>query len=440
MQDSKSAKRSIERWFTAVAMTAASLLHVSVGNAQTVTFDWIDVPGTGDITAPNPPDPVTGLGSVARPFRVSTAEVTNAQYLVFLNAMACIEDPNELYVDAMNRQSQGIRSQNLGSVNCTYSYVPNFEEIADRPVGNVSFYSALRFVNWLHNGQPSSVPLNPGSTLNADTDRGAYRITQDAIESNSVTRNVDARFFLLNADEWHKAAFYDAATESYYTYPTSSDTLPACVSPANGGDNTVNCNRSYVSPPPRAGFRVPAPKGSYPDTMSPYGILDMAGGVGEWTEEIQFNFFRTVRGGGYLAFPETLSSSSSQPFLPVATFNDIGFRVGALSLSLPASAPIDQDQDGILDIDDNCTVVPNAAQADSNNDGYGDACDADYDDDGIVGGLDFTSFAASYLSESGEPSYNPSVDCNSDGLIGGPDFVCFILGFNAGAPGPSAAE
>ena len=24
--------------------------------------------------------------------------------------------------------------------------------------------------------------------------------------------------------------------------------------------------------------------------MSPYGVLDMAGGVGEWTEETQFNF------------------------------------------------------------------------------------------------------------------------------------------------------
>jgi len=174
--------------------------------------------------------------------------------------------------------------------------------------------------------------------------------------------------------------------------------------------------------------------------MSPYGVLDMAGGIGEWTEETQFNFFRTVRGGGYLSFPEALSSSASQPFLPVATFNDIGFRIGTLPVSLPAAAPIDQDQDGTLDIDDNCTVVPNAAQADSNNDGYGDLCDADYDDDGIIGGLDFTSLVASYLAKEGDPAYNRAVDCNGDGLIGGPDFTCFIRGFNAGAPGPSASE
>jgi len=44
----------------------------------------------------------------------------------------------------------------------------------------------------------------------------------------------------------------------------------------------------------------------------------------------------------------------------------------------------DDDNDGILDIDDNCPLVANADQADNDNDGDGDVCDNDDDDDGVL--------------------------------------------------------
>ena len=40
----------------------------------------------------------------------------------------------------------------------------------------------------------------------------------------------------------------------------------------------------------------------------------------------------------------------------------------------PVPAPIDTDGDGVPDDEDNCPLVPNPDQADSNNDGVGDAC------------------------------------------------------------------
>ena len=48
----------------------------------------------------------------------------------------------------------------------------------------------------------------------------------------------------------------------------------------------------------------------------------------------------------------------------------------------------DTDGDGVEQAIDNCPTVPNPSQADSDNDGEGDACDLDSDDDGWVDGLD----------------------------------------------------
>jgi Thrombospondin type 3 repeat len=48
----------------------------------------------------------------------------------------------------------------------------------------------------------------------------------------------------------------------------------------------------------------------------------------------------------------------------------------------------DTDGDGIPDSSDNCPSVPNPDQADSDHDGFGDACDGDRDGDGVPNGDD----------------------------------------------------
>lgn len=49
---------------------------------------------------------------------------------------------------------------------------------------------------------------------------------------------------------------------------------------------------------------------------------------------------------------------------------------------------IDQDKDGICDDEDNCIFVKNPTQVDTDNDGYGNACDTDRDNDGYTEDVD----------------------------------------------------
>ena len=94
----------------------------------------------------------------------------------------------------------------------------------------------------------------------------------------------------------------------------------------------------------------------------------------------------------------------------------------------------DEDGDGIPDAADNCLELANADQCDGDLDGYGNACDADYNDDGLAGIQDFNAFRAAFGQS--VPPADPELDHVCDGAIGVPDFNAFRSLFGT-APGPS---
>ena len=94
-----------------------------------------------------------------------------------------------------------------------------------------------------------------------------------------------------------------------------------------------------------------------------------------------------------------------------------------------AQAP-DNDADAVPNAGDNCTEVPNDKQTDSDSDMYGNACDADFNNDGVVNGLDVGPFITQFGTT------GPDADFNEDGVVNGLDVGPFITMFGQ-APGPS---
>ncbi|MEM7082893.1 MAG: hypothetical protein AAF465_09170 [Pseudomonadota bacterium] len=119
-------------------------------------------------------------------------------------------------------------------------------------------------------------------------------------------------------------------------------------------------------------------------------------------------------------------------FAGVAQVDNVAFR--GQSCDTP---PLDSDGDGIFDSVDNCTLVPNPDQIDTNTDGIGNRCDPDIDNNCIVAFLDISSFPPSFNSAAGDPNYDEDKDLDSNGTINFLDYIPMIERFGQ-PPGPSA--
>lgn len=107
---------------------------------------------------------------------------------------------------------------------------------------------------------------------------------------------------------------------------------------------------------------------------------------------------------------------------------------GSSGLSSPGSLvtilSTNSDEDSVLDLQDNCLLKENVDQRDTNGDGYGNACDADLDNDGSIGFTDYIELFTVYGTA------NPDADFDGNGSVDFNDFL-FLLTNYGGVPGPS---
>jgi formylglycine-generating enzyme len=289
-----------------------SLLIAS--SASAVPIDWVPVGDPGNQGDPQQScfqcGPETTFGSVPYAYQVSKYEVTYAQYTEFLNAKAS-SDPLNLYEPSMGNVSLrgGItRSGVDGSY--TYSVIPGR---ADFPVGYVTFYDAIRFANWMNNGQGSG-----------DTETGAYTLLGSAetpTNQAAIARTPSAKIALTSENEWYKAAYYDPATASYFDFPTRSNTATACGA-ATSAPNSANCFHGASSDMTSVG--------SYTGSASPYGTYDQGGNMVEWVETNSAARGRTDRGnrgGSWIAGSFALEGSFREFSDPRAASDSLGYRL-----------------------------------------------------------------------------------------------------------------
>jgi len=277
--------------------------------AHAVDLEWAAVGDPG-----NPCDAETDgcYGSVPYLYEIGRFEVTNLQYTAFLNAVAD-DDPGALYDARMGSDASfgGItRTGSEGSY--AYAARPGF---ADRPVVFVTFWDAVRFANWLHNGQPE------GAQGPATTEDGAYTLSPLGIEENTVVANPGATHFLPSENEWHKAAYYALGLGFYWEYPTQASVATACVLPALDDGNAANC---WPATSPDGAL---TDVGSYAASPSAVGSYDQGGNVREWNETISFTLSRVVRGGSWFTSAGAFAATNREARDPASADDDLGFRV-----------------------------------------------------------------------------------------------------------------
>jgi formylglycine-generating enzyme required for sulfatase activity len=253
------------------------------------------------VGSPGNPADLEGKGAVVYEYQIGAYEVTNAEYTAFLNAVAKSDSPYKLY-DI--RMSTGL----LGGIDRTgspgaYVYAPK-PGFANKPVVYVTFYNALRYCNWLHNGGQAG----------SSTEFGAYRLLGSIPPNTSkLRRNFGARYFLPNEDEWHKAAYYDpepkaALLGNYWDYAIRSQSANSSQIAVGGLAGLVDVDK--------------------PGLKSYFGTYGQNGNAAEWSESVTEGE-RLVLGGGVAsdwAFPDKAVSILTDP---AEVAMDCGFRIAA---------------------------------------------------------------------------------------------------------------
>jgi formylglycine-generating enzyme required for sulfatase activity len=307
-------------FFSAAAVQGISIVTVPIGN-----------PGNpADMRYADQYHP-NGWGAVAYTFQMGKTEVTNDQYVAFLNSVAA-SDAYGLYDTKMGSSSSvrgGIIRQGV-SGSFTYAVKPTSQTYTygDKPVIYVNFGDAARFANWLHNGQPTG-----GQNTNT-TEDGAYALNGATANADflGIARNTGARWFIPSDDEWYKAAFHknDGTTPNYWDYATRTNSVPNHNTPASDTGNSANY--AFFGDP----NRVHTGAGAYLLSSSPYGTSDQNGNVQEWNDTIYGNG-RNVRGGAWSYQSSALLAPSWEPAGPTYIGDDVGFRVASNLVPEPST-------------------------------------------------------------------------------------------------------
>lgn len=285
------------------------------------------------------------IGGGTWDFSISRTEITQGQWVEFVNAFGTVPMPSgqpwsqglsELF-QGQGASGPGVFFTQLGPLGRPiYQVTPEGSVI---PSSGPGWYGAALYSNWLHNDREVSL-----DAINA----GAYDLSgwNNSAPSTwpGVSREQGARYWIPSYDEWAVASFYDPrrfgeGQPGWWPYLNGRDRLPI-PGPPGVGETASGWQPSDPNDPNF--FVLSMPVASYPNSQSPWGLLDTSGTRMEFVENNwgpgEYERMRAGTPAGPLLFPESQLRHESPGWIgadtPIYTSNSL--RI-ATSVPSPAS-------------------------------------------------------------------------------------------------------
>ena len=317
------------------------------------------------------------------------------------------------------RANDGTAFSNSATVTITVGNPPNVPPVAN----NDSYTTAFQ--------TPLTVPA-PG-VLGNDTDANGDPLTailQSGPTSGTLALNANGSFTYTPAAGFSgNASFTYAANDGTVNGNTATVTITV-GSPANAPP--VANNDSY-STAFQTQLIVPAPGVLGNDTDADGDTLTAVQQSGPTSGTLNLNV------DGSFTYTPATGFSGPVTFTYVANDGTDNSNVATVTVTVQPAAGGDADLDGIPDNQDNCTDVANGtlipdaggnSQLDTDGDGFGNVCDADFNNDCVVDAFDLPAFRTAFGSA------GPEEDLNGDGVVDAFDIPLLRTGFGQ-PPGPS---
>lgn len=254
-------------------------------------YDWVTVGDPGNqpwLGFNDPISPTYGRGSVPYEYRIGRTEVTTAQWVEFLNSAMARPDSlgfapqwwtTPVWWGAMDDPAYSGPGRR-------FVVRSDISDAGMLPVSGISWRMAAVLCNWLHNDKSEARDAFMTGAYDVNTFAPAGGIGEF---TDQATRSPGAKYWIPSLDEHMKASHYDPhrhgpGQAGWWEHAGMSD-VPLIYAPPQsfGGDGTGQANAQFNLP---NSMELLIPLGAYPDVVSPWGLLDTAGGAREWTEEI----------------------------------------------------------------------------------------------------------------------------------------------------------
>ncbi len=278
--------------------TAAAAPMVSAPDAN--GFRWCTVGAPGNAGYPRSTANTTGIdrdrigrGSVPYTFKIAQTEISTEQWLEFMNTFAPRPLPPEVqglpgyltdFYGGPFWWGAGTVESNGQNRTARYALRTDTPVARQIPVWGVSWRMAAMYCNWLHNNKSSEW----SALLSGAYDTSTWGLVPGTpFATDSIEVMPGAKYWIPTLDEWAKAAYYDPdrfgpGQGGWWDRPNATNDLPIPGFPGTPGAQTS----TGIPLIPFIGSPVAdIPLGAYPNTMSPWGLLDTIGGTEEMVSE-----------------------------------------------------------------------------------------------------------------------------------------------------------